>query len=210
MTRNNLPNSEYEKFYWGIGKDFIAGVDEAGRGPLAGPVVAASVIFPKFFENIYGINDSKKLSKEKRFELFFLITEKALAISACIIPEYIIDEINIYHASILAMEYSIEILNIKPDFILVDGTELKNYKNYKKIIKGDQLSVSIAAASIIAKVIRDNIMGFYHLKFPCYNFKNNCGYPTKEHKIAIKKFGICPIHRKSFQPVKNFIKNIDN
>ncbi len=203
--KRSLPDSKIEEIYWQKGYKYIAGIDEAGRGPLAGPVVAAAVVFPKDFRNFYGIDDSKKLSPQQREKLYFTIIKNAVAIGISIIPEYLIDALNIYNATLLAMEYAINVLDVKPDIILVDGMNLKNTNYiYKRIIKGDTLSISIAAASIIAKVIRDNIMINYHYKFPFYGFNKNFGYPTNFHKEAIKRFGILSIHRKSFNPIKNF------
>lgn len=203
--KNNFANFDYEFKYWKEGKEFIAGVDEAGRGPLAGPVVAAAVVYPKFFKNNFEINDSKKIPKNKHLKIYKYICENAVAIGVAIVPEYIIDEINIYNASLYAMEEAVKMLNVQPDVILVDGFKLKNFNNSVGIIKGDQISVSIASASIVAKVIRDNIMLCYHYKFPHYKFCKNAGYPTKEHIDALKKFGILHIHRKTFSPVKNFM-----
>lgn len=176
----------------------IAGVDEAGRGPLAGPVVAASVIFDS---DVYieGINDSKKLSEKERTRLFNIITEKSLSFSYSIIQPDEIDKINILQASLLAMKQSINKLQIQPDLILIDGNKSFEHSiKSKTIVKGDAKSFSIAAASIIAKVIRDEIMINLSNNFPIYNWSKNKGYPTKEHIQTIRKYGYTPIHRKTF------------
>ncbi|HPI38561.1 MAG TPA: ribonuclease HII [Ignavibacteriaceae bacterium] len=176
----------------------IAGVDEAGRGPLAGPVIAAAVIFSPEVD-IEGINDSKKLSEKRRDELFPLIVEKALCFAYDIVSNKTIDEINILNASLLAMKNASESLKIKPDLVLIDGNKAFNSSlNTKAIIKGDANSFSIAAASIVAKVLRDKIMIDLHDDFPAYNWAKNKGYPTKEHIAAIKAKGATPFHRKSF------------
>ena len=179
----------------------IAGVDEAGRGPLAGPVVAAAVILPEDF-NPEIINDSKKLSPNQREKAFFLIKKSAIALSVTSIPNYIIDKINILNASLLAMRKSIHKLKVQPDLVLIDGNKIPN-SNFKEISieKGDSKSLSIAAASIVAKYIRDKIMDYYAKIFPEYQFDKHKGYPTKRHKELIKKFGITKIHRRSFKGV---------
>ncbi len=204
----NLVTLNEEKKYWVHGYNYIAGVDESGRGPLAGPVVCSSVIFPKNIYHIKNINDSKKLSKKQREYLFNIICENAAAISICIVDETIIDKINIYQATIFGMKHCIKQLEPEPEVILVDGMEISFPKQIisKKIIKGDSKVMSIAAASIIAKVTRDNIMYFYHQKYPDYGFNRNSGYPTKLHRDAIYKYGIIDIHRKTFNPVKLLVK----
>lgn len=180
------------------GVNIICGVDEAGRGPLAGPVVAAAVIFDGKTE-IKGINDSKKLSSSKRRELFAIIIEEAISYSYNIVPHNVIDSINILQASLLAMKNSVEGLSINPDLILIDGN--KSFPSSQKtqtIVKGDSLSQSIAAASIIAKVIRDEYMDELSLSYANYGWSNNKGYPTKLHIKAVREFGITPFHRKTF------------
>jgi len=182
---------------------FIAGVDEVGRGPLAGPVYAGAVILPKniFIERI---NDSKKLSSKIRELLDKKIRDAAIDFAIGIIDHEIIDEINIYQATCLAMKLAINNLKIKPDFVLTDAMRLKDINiKHENIIKGDTLSISIAAASIIAKVARDKFMTEMHEIYPVYNFIKNKGYGTREHILAIKKYGICPLHRKSF--LKNIL-----
>ncbi len=194
----------YEKELYEEGIEYIAGTDEAGRGPLAGPVVAAAVILPKGLI-ITGVNDSKQLTEKKREELFDLINEKALAIGVCFIDNNKIDEINILEASRLAMMEAIKKLKIKPQYVLSDAMPMNIDIPVKPIIKGDALSESIAAASIIAKVSRDRFMDEMDLKYPNYGFKKHKGYPTKDHIEAIKKYGITPIHRKTFKPIKTML-----
>tara|TARA_B100000902_G_scaffold391707_1_gene442828 strand:- start:1853 stop:2443 length:591 start_codon:yes stop_codon:yes gene_type:complete len=188
-------------------KRLVAGCDEAGRGALAGPVVASAVILPYKFHNIL-INDSKKISKKQREELEPIIKKEATAWSIGISSEKEIDQINILNASILAMHRAIKNLNIKPELLLIDGNRFKKYQEtpHKCIIKGDEKYLSIAAASIIAKVHRDHIMSKIHEIEGNYMWNKNKGYPTKEHKIRIRQFGISKYHRKSFQLVENNIK----
>jgi ribonuclease HII len=192
----------FEKDAYKEGIKFIAGIDEAGRGPLAGPVVAAAVILPENI-SIRGLNDSKKLSEKQREELYNEITEKAIAYEVGIVDEKIIDELNILNATKMAMEIAVESLKVKPELLLIDAVKLDGIQiPQKSIIKGDSLSVSIAAASIIAKVTRDRFIEEMDSVYPEYGFKKHKGYGTKEHIEAIKKYGICPIHRVSF--TKNF------
>jgi len=181
-----------------------AGVDEAGRGSLAGPVTAAAVILGKNFKN-KNLDDSKKLSQSKRLELKKLIEKNALAYSVAFVSPYEIDKNNILNSTFIAMHKSIEGLNIEPDFILVDGNLFKPYRDlkYKCIIKGDQKYQNIAAASILAKTYRDEYMSNLHIKFPEYNWIKNKGYGTKFHIEMITKFGRTKYHRKSFQIKSN-------
>ena len=189
----------FEARLWAQKLKYIAGVDEAGRGPLAGPVVAAAVIFPKDIF-ISGINDSKKLSPPEREYLFTVIKNKAVAIGIGMVNEKEIDEINILQATFKAMHLAITNLSIKPQHILVDGKENPLFSlPQTAIINGDNLSFSIAAASIIAKVTRDRIMIEYDKIYPQYNFVQHKGYPTPQHIDAIKQHGLCPIHRKSYK-----------
>ena len=183
---------------------YEAGVDEAGRGSLAGPVTAAAVILGKNFKG-KNLDDSKKLSQSKRLELKKLIEKNALAYSVAFVSSYEIDKNNILNSTFMAMHKSIEGLNIEPDFIVVDGNLFKPYKDlkYKCIIKGDQKYQSIAAASILAKTYRDEYMYNLHIKFPEYNWIKNKGYGTKFHIDMITKFGITKYHRKSFQIKSN-------
>jgi ribonuclease HII len=192
----------FEKIAYRDGYQLIAGVDEAGRGPLAGPVVAAAVIFPTDYVNAE-INDSKKLSARKREELYEIIKREAVAIGMGVVDADTIDRLNILRATFQAMREAVLELSTSPDFLLIDGPHsIPLHTPQKPLIKGDSRSISIAAASIIAKVSRDRIMEIYHRQFPQYNFQQNKGYGTKEHCSAIKQFGMCKIHRKSFH-VKN-------
>lgn len=192
----------YEKIARKDGYHLIAGVDEVGRGPLAGPVVAAAVVLPPDYVNP-DIKDSKKLTAAKREKLFAIIEKDSLAVGMRVVDADVIDDINILQASLQAMRDSVLELSVSPDFILVDGLHrVPIITPQKPLVKGDNLSISIAAASIMAKVTRDHIMEMYHRQFPQYNFFKNKGYGTKEHLDAIRKFGICKIHRKSFH-VKN-------
>jgi len=192
------------------GFKIIAGVDEAGRGPLAGPVVSAAVILPQDF-SCTGINDSKKLSEKKRCALFPLIREQALAVAIGVSSHQEIDTINILQASLLSMKRAVENLStpaglVRPDFLLIDGKfTLDMDVDQSAIVKGDSKSISIAAASIIAKVTRDAMMKELHDRYPQYNFIQHKGYPTKAHKEAILEYGPCPVHRKTFKGVKEVI-----
>ena len=194
----------FEKELYNEGINYIAGTDEAGRGPLAGPVVAAAVILPKNMI-ITGVNDSKQLTEKRRNELFDIINEKALAVGVAFIDNQKIDEINILEASRLAMMEAIKKLKIKPEYVLSDAMPMNIDVPVKPIIKGDALSESIAAASIIAKVTRDRYMDEMDKLYPEYGFKKHKGYPTKDHIEAIKKYGITDIHRKTFKPIKTML-----
>jgi ribonuclease HII len=180
--------------------DLECGTDEAGRGCLAGPVTAAAIILPDSFRHSF-LNDSKQLSEKKRNLLKPIIEKEALTFGVQHIFESEIDSINILNASIKAMHGSIEKLKTIPDFIIVDGNKFKPFNTipHETIIKGDSKYLSIAAASILAKTYRDNFMEKIHEEFPMYNWKQNKGYPTKEHRAAIKEFGITKYHRKSFR-----------
>ena len=193
---------KYEQKYWNKGYIHVAGIDEAGRGPLAGPVVASCVIFKKD-TFIPEIKDSKRLSEKKRNILYDVILNEAISVGIGVVHEDVIDDINILQATYLAMKKSIGELNVKPQQILIDGPS-SNIKQFQveHIINGDNLSQSIAAASIIAKVYRDKLMYEYDKLFPCYNFRNNKGYGTKEHICQIEQVKSSPIHRKSFKIVK--------
>ncbi|KPK33164.1 MAG: hypothetical protein AMS24_01975 [Chlamydiae bacterium SM23_39] len=183
----------------------IAGIDEAGRGPLAGPVVAACCILNDFL--IEGLNDSKKLDFKKRNEVYEKLKKTKAKFSFAVIDSEVIDKINILNATILAMEQAKKQLSEEPDFILVDGLSIPNFKIPTKGIKeGDKISLSIAAASIIAKCERDAIMIKYNNIWPKYGFLDNKGYGTKKHMEAIKRYGPCKIHRTSFEPVKSMVK----
>ncbi|CDG35456.1 Ribonuclease HII [Acetivibrio thermocellus BC1] len=193
----------YEKEAYQRGYKLIAGIDEAGRGPLAGPVVAAAVILPQdvFIE---GLNDSKKLTENQREKLFDVINDKAIGVGIGIVDEKQIDEINILNATKKAMKLAVGNLKPVPDILFIDSLKLDDINiEQNSIVKGDAKSVSIAAASIIAKVTRDRILREMDKKYPMYGFARHKGYGTGEHIEAIKKYGICPIHRVSF--TKNFI-----
>ena len=199
-----LNNREYEEKYSNL--NYICGVDEVGRGPLVGPVVASAVILPKNYF-LEGLTDSKKLSKKKREYFYEVIKKDALSIGIGIVDNKKIDEINILEASRLAMKKAINSLSIKPDVILTDAMKLNMGILEEDIIKGDLKSITISAASIIAKVTRDQMMEELHDKYPMYNFIKNNGYPTKEHIEAIYKYGIIEEHRKTFRPIKDIINN---
>jgi ribonuclease HII len=195
---------KYERKLWSFGIENIAGIDEAGRGPLAGPVVAASVILPKDYFNAE-INDSKVLTVKKRDELYEVIIKEARSYGVGIVDNNVIDEINILNATFKAMKISIQNLSIKPDYLLIDGNRFCEIDiPCKLIVKGDSTSLSIAAASIIAKVTRDRIMIKLTEEYPEYNLSKHKGYGTKEHVELIKKYGRSLIHRKSFK-----LKGID-
>lgn len=185
------------------GYQFIAGIDEVGRGPLAGPVVAAAVILPDDCQ-LLGVNDSKKLSAAKREQLFTQIKAQALAIGVGIVEHTTIDEINIYQATKVAMGKALDELVVVPDYLLIDAMKLEVPTPQESLIKGDARSISIAAASIVAKVMRDRLMADYADRYPGYGFEKNAGYGTKEHLIALQSQGICPIHRRTFAPIKDF------
>jgi ribonuclease HII len=181
----------------------VAGVDEAGRGPLAGPVVSAAVVLSENFD-VPGINDSKKLSEKKREALFPVIQTQAVAFGIGIADHEEIDRINILQASLLSMKRAVENLQMTPDYLLIDGKfTIDTTIDQRSVIKGDALSLSIAAASILAKVTRDRIMADLDVNYPQYGLKRHKGYPTKAHKEAILAHGPCPVHRKSFKGVKD-------
>ena len=198
----------YERDVLQQGFGLPAGIDEAGRGPLAGPVVAAAVILPLQWDEqllsrtFAGVNDSKKLTPRQRCRAYELIREKAVAIGVGIVDEKTIDEINILQATFRAMRRAVEKLRPCPDYLLIDGQRVPGLDIPQRAIrKGDSLSLSIAAASIVAKVTRDRQMEEYHLLYPQYNFAAHKGYGTREHLAAIAKHGPCPIHRRSFRRV---------
>lgn len=194
---------EYERKYASCG--FICGIDEAGRGPLAGPVVAAACILPTDCEILY-LNDSKKLTEKRREELFVEIQEKAVSFGVGIVSPAVIDEINILQATYEAMRQAVEKLSVRPDVFLNDAVVIPGIDERRqvKIIKGDAKSVSIAAASILAKVTRDHMMEEYDRLYPEYGFAKHKGYGTKAHLDAVREHGMCPIHRRSF--LKKFME----
>lgn len=193
----------YEKVFWHQGMNLVAGVDEVGRGPLAGPVVAAAVVFPQDI-SLDQVTDSKKLTPQKREELFDLIFQNALQTGIAEVDQGTIDKLNILNASLKAMHEAIDALKKRPDVILVDGNQkIPNLRIPQiTIIKGDSLSLSVAAASILAKVTRDRLMLAYHRKYPSFCFNQNKGYATKSHIQALREHGPCEIHRMSFRSVK--------
>lgn len=201
--RNQMKRYEYEDKYYQEGYEYIIGLDEAGRGPMAGELVVAGVIFPKGFYD-ERINDSKQLSEKKRELLYDLVVENALAYNIEIISVEDVDNLNVYQASKQGMEKCLENLKRDKMFALSDAMPL-NYPYHEAIIKGDAKSISIGAASILAKVTRDRLMKEYAKIYPEYGFEKHKGYVTRMHKEAIEKYGICPIHRKSFAPVQKIL-----
>lgn len=198
---------ENEKRLWNLGYENIAGCDEAGRGPLFGPVVAASVILPHDFV-LEGLNDSKKLSEKKRDYYYPIIMEKALAVSVSVVEADEIDKINIYEASRQGMLRATNSLKVKPDYIITDAMPLDGFTSvpHEAIIKGDAKSITIAAASVIAKVTRDRLMYEIDKVHPKYEFKKHKGYPTKKHLELIEKYGIIDGYRRTYGPVKKYIE----
>ncbi len=198
---------KYEKELWNKGYERVAGCDEAGRGPLYGPVVAASVILPHDFV-LEGLNDSKKLTEKKREEYYPIIMENALAVGISIVSSEEIDEINIYEASRQGMLRATKSLKLKPDYIITDAMPLKGFTDIpnQSIIKGDAKSITIAAASVIAKVTRDRIMYEEDIKHPEYQFAKHKGYPTKKHIELLNKYGIINGYRKTYGPVKKLLE----
>lgn len=200
-------NLEKEQQLWSAGYQYVAGVDEAGRGPLAGPVVAACVVLDANFlthhPELAKVNDSKKLSAKARETLFPLIKEHVLAVEISVVSHQVIDRINILQASLLAMRKAVEACQVKPDYILTDGKQKIPKLNIPQetVINGDATIFAIAAASIIAKVSRDYLMKQYDADYPQYGFSQHKGYGTKKHLSAIKEYGPCPIHRLSFAPL---------
>ncbi len=192
-----------ESDLWRQGFLHVAGVDEAGRGPLAGPVVAAAVIFPPYIHETYGIQDSKALSSKRRRELVHVIRAHALAVGLGIVEHDVIDRINILQATLVAMRLALTQIPLPIDYVLVDGNRAPLFdRPCRTVIKGDSRSLSIAAASIIAKVARDDLMLQWHEKFPQYSFDRHKGYPTAAHLEAVRRYGLSPIHRRSFHPKK--------
>ena len=185
----------------------VCGTDEAGRGPLAGPVVAAAVVLPEGLV-IEGLDDSKKLTEKKREKLFDEIIEKALAFGIAQSTQQEIDEINILEATLLAMRRAVDGLDISPDYLLVDGNIFRGFdKPGEAVIKGDAKSITIAAASIVAKVTRDDMMIQLHEQYPNYNLKQNKGYCTPEHMRLLKEHGITDIHRRTYEPVCSYVRH---
>lgn len=194
---------QYENQARTAGYEYIAGIDEVGRGPLAGPVVTAAVILPEGIQ-LQGINDSKQLNEQEKDYWFDRIHNEALSVSTSVLSAEVIDKVNIYEATRLSMKEAVENLSVKPDVLLIDAMQIDSSLPQKKIIKGDAKSISIAAASIIAKVTRDRLMTQYDEVYPGYGFAQNAGYGTKQHLEGLDKHGPSPIHRRSFKPVSNF------
>lgn len=197
----------FERMAYESGYMRVAGIDEAGRGPLAGPVVAAAVVLPNGLL-IPGVKDSKEVPEQGRERLYEIIIKKALAYGIGVVDEKTIDEVNIYQATIMAMEKALAAVSPVPEYLLVDAMSLSRIPiPQKAVIKGDRLSHSIAAASILAKTARDRMMRELHQRFPEYNFHRHKGYATREHVELLKKYGPCPAHRRSFQPVAALLAN---
>jgi len=201
----------FERGLWDHGLDPVAGLDEVGRGCLAGPVVAAAVIFSSDIHlsglaaGKTGVRDSKALSSRQREDLNRAIRDKALAVSVAQVESAEIDQINILRASLKAMAQAVDNLDLRPRALLVDGNQsIPHTLPQKTLVKGDQRSLSVAAASIVAKVFRDSLMKEMHRHYPCYNFAGNKGYATPEHRKAIKLYGCCPIHRRTFKGVREY------
>ncbi len=205
LEENFIHMSQYEQKCYADGCQYIAGMDEAGRGPLAGPVVAATVILPRDFK-LLGLNDSKQLNQKTREEYFSIIKKEAVSYGVSIIDNQKIDEVNVYEATKLAMYDAISQLSPAPDHVLIDAVSLNQLScTSEAITKGDQESISIAAASILAKVTRDNYMKDIHQQYPIYGFSSNMGYGTKQHMDMLTEHGISPYHRKSYAPVRDAV-----
>lgn len=196
----------YEKECYARGMELIAGVDEVGRGPLAGPVVAAAVILPKGCK-ISGLNDSKKIPKSKHKEIYEAVLQNAIAIGIGVKDNHVIDQVNIYEATKLAMMEAIGQLDPQPQHLLIDAMKLDLPISQTSIIKGDANSLSIAAASIVAKVTRDKMMEEFDKEYPGYDFAQNAGYGTAKHLAGLEQLGVTPIHRLSFEPVKTMCED---
>ena len=192
----------YEKELYAQGIQLIAGVDEVGRGPLAGPVVAAAVILPENCK-IPGLNDSKKIPKSKHQAIYQSVLDQALSVGIGVKDNQVIDQVNIYEATKLAMLEAIQELDQQPQHLLIDAMKLDLPISQTSIIKGDANSLSIAAASIVAKVTRDQMMAAYDQEYPGYDFAQNAGYGTTKHLEGLEKYGVTPIHRRSFEPIKS-------
>ena len=192
----------YEKELYAQGLQLIAGVDEVGRGPLAGPVVAAAVILPKNCK-IHGLNDSKKIPKSKHQAIYQAVLDQAISVGIGVKDNHVIDQVNIYEATKLAMLEAIHELEPQPQHLLIDAMKLDLPISQTSIIKGDANSLSIAAASIVAKVTRDQMMATYDQEYPGYDFAQNAGYGTTKHLEGLEKQGVSPIHRRSFEPIKS-------
>lgn len=193
-----------EQDLWANGVKYVAGIDEVGRGPLAGPVVSAAVILPHDFL-LVDVNDSKQLTEKKREELYSKILEQAIAVGIGVSDNNVIDKENIYQATRIAMKEAVSYLTVKPQHLLIDAMQIDTDIPQTKLIKGDAKSASISAASIVAKVNRDHLMKFYDKIYPGYDLANNAGYGTKKHLQGLRDLGISPIHRKTFEPIKTYL-----
>lgn len=206
LQLNHLEKIHFDESFKNNKMDLVAGIDEAGRGPLAGPVVTAAVIFKEFPNALIGINDSKQLSRIKRQNFAELIKKHAVSYYVHIQPVEQIDELNIYQATKSSMGLAVENLSVQPDVLLVDAMTLETTITQFSIIKGDAKSLAIGAASILAKTTRDNLMIEFDKIYPEYHFSKNAGYGTSDHLAALRKFGSTIIHRKTFEPVKSMIR----
>lgn len=206
LEKQFIDMQQFDQTFYDQGYELIAGVDEAGRGPLAGPVVAAAVVLPQNFK-LLGLTDSKQINMQLRNEFFDIIINEAISYHISVVDNEKVDKVNIFEATKLAMKQSIHNLSKPPEFVLIDAVKIDQLKYpYSAIIKGDEKSISIAAASILAKVTRDRIMDEIHRKYPVYNFNSNMGYGTKHHLETLAKYGVTPYHRKTFAPVKECMK----
>lgn len=205
LVQAHMDKLQFDGSYLPNPNAYIAGVDEAGRGPLAGPVVTAAVILPNNCMELLGVNDSKQISKEMRESFAERVKEHAIAYSIHFQSEEAIDTLNILEATRQSMVKSVEGLSLKPDVVIADAMKLPIEQPQHSIIKGDALSLAIAAASILAKTARDHYMEELHEKYPQYGFNQHAGYGTKQHLEAIEQYGITPHHRKSFEPIKSLI-----
>lgn len=201
--RQFLARTSFERDLRAQGYQAVAGIDEVGRGPLAGPVLACAVILPADFAEVE-VNDSKQVSEKKRLALYEKIMAQAVAVGIGVMDQSVIDDVNIYQATKLAMIEAVKNLAVPADYLLLDAMQLDLPLPQESLIKGDARSVSIAAASIVAKVTRDKMMQDYAVKYPGYGFEHNAGYGTKEHLDGLKKHGVTPIHRLTFAPVKDY------
>ncbi len=191
-----------EREFWASGGQYVAGIDEVGRGPLAGPVVTAAVVIPQDFD-LLEVNDSKQLTAKKRAELFPKILEEAVAVSLGVASPQQIDQLNIYEATRVAMAQAVNNLTVRPTRLLVDAMQIPVPIKQTRLIKGDAKSASISAASIVAKVARDHLMETYDQVYPGYDFADNMGYGTAKHLAGLQELGVTPIHRQSFSPVRD-------
>ncbi|MCT3430518.1 ribonuclease HII, partial [Limosilactobacillus fermentum] len=194
----------YENQLWQAGHQYVAGIDEVGRGPLAGPVVTCAVVLDSQFD-LVGVTDSKQLSRHEREQLYLRILDEAVEVSLAVSPAQEIDRLNIYAATQTAMIRSVKALHHQPSHLIVDAVPLDIPVPQTTLIKGDQKSISVAAASIVAKEYRDHMMAIYDRLYPGYGFKDNMGYGTAAHLAGLEQLGACPIHRRTFRPVPDYV-----